>query len=88
MPHQPLDEQKPQTLRMSSRITAGVLGSLSALMLLAVLYFERGGMLFAVVSCAVCAAVFLHAAWSGSSPVFLDHPEVLWRWVEKKLRRR
>ena len=87
MTPEPLDAWKPQALRKSSRIAAAVLGSLSVLMLPIVLHLEGGDRWFALTSCVVCAAVFLYAAWSGTSPVFLDHPEVILKWAARKFKR-
>ena len=80
---------QPTRLRRSSRIAAGVLGVLSLLVLPVVVASLRGGdRLYAVTANLVCSAVFLYAAWSGTSPAFLDHPEMMWNWIARKFRRR
>jgi hypothetical protein len=76
-------------LRASSRIAAGALGVLSVLGLpVAALVLQGWDRLSAATSAAVSAALFLYAAWSGASPAFLDHPEIMWSWIAKRCRRR
>jgi hypothetical protein len=66
-------------LRASSRIAAGALGVLSVLGLpVAALVLQGWDRLSAATSAAVSAALFLYAAWSGASPAFFEHPEIMW----------
>ena len=81
--------RQPTGLRRSSRIAAGVLGVLSVLVLpLVVVGLQGWDRLYAATANVVCAAIFLYAAWSGASPAFLDHPEIMWTWIAEKCRRR